>query len=44
MNKNIEAPINFYGINSDSNTRTNFELPVPKINFAEDIQIRLPKE
>jgi len=45
MINNEKAPIKFYGINPDAQIRVNFESsPTPRINFAEEIQIRLPSK
>ena len=44
MTNNHEVPITFYNAHFEPQTRTNLETITPQINFAEEIQIRLPKE
>jgi hypothetical protein len=44
MSKNIEAPITFYKTNSETPQRVNLSAETPRINFAEEIQIRLSKQ
>jgi hypothetical protein len=42
MINNEKAPINFYGAHLETPISTNLEAITPQINFAEEIQIRLP--
>ena len=44
MPSEFEAPIKFYGAHFEPQPRINFEPIFPQINFAEEIQIHLPKK
>lgn len=45
MENKFEAPIKFYGARFELPKRTDLEkIDTPQINFAEEIQIRLPSK